>query len=215
MQGANSQAVASRIFVIVLVVIVVGFGWVVWREYQTQQTVGKAPATPSLQSTDPVQGSPNARVVILEYGDFGCDFCRALHPTLRTLLAKYQGQVLHVWKDFPNTEAHPEALDAAEAARCAQEQGAFWEMHNLLFTTTEDLSPPLYQTFSETLHLDPGIFQECLDSDRMKSVIQESFDQGRGAGVDGTPYLFINDIRITELPSQESLDDLLTQLLRS
>ncbi|MGE5851144.1 MAG: DsbA family protein, partial [Candidatus Methylomirabilota bacterium] len=140
----------------------------------------------------PIRGAPNAPVTLVEFSDFHCPFCKQVQPTLAQLLARYPGKVRLVYRDFPIDSLHPQARRAAEAARCAQDQGKFWEYHDLLFAeapkaTTEDLS-----RFAQQVGLDLAKFESCLSGGFHRAAVQRDIDDGSRAGVNGTPAFFIN-----------------------
>ena len=90
-------------------------------------------------ATDPTKGS--GPIEILEFSDFECPYCQKAQSMIREMLAKYEGKVKLVWKDFPLPN-HEYAVPAAVAARCAQEQGKFWEYHDVLFANQQALTSP-------------------------------------------------------------------------
>jgi protein-disulfide isomerase len=198
-------------FAAVLACIVTWFGVLVFREGGKIRTAERKSGPPSVLSTDPVRGDASAALTIIEYGDYQCPFCRSEQNTLKVLLAKYQTNVRLVWKDLPLQEVHAEALTAAEAARCAQEQGKFWEMHDALFAHQEEISPSLIATLADQLGLHRASFDECRQSDRMISRIQESAQGGLDAGVDGTPYYFINNEPYTQLPTTDTIERIINE----
>jgi protein-disulfide isomerase len=152
---------------------------------------------PSVHVTyDParVRGSPEAPVTIVEFSDFQCPYCRAAESALKEVLAKYGEQVKLAYLDFPLREIHPKAQTAAEAARCAGEQGKFWEYHDALYADQSKLEPPELVTRAAALNLDGKSFQSCLDSGKFKSRIQADVEQGTKVGVAGTPGFFINGV---------------------
>jgi protein-disulfide isomerase len=105
--------------------------------------------------------------------------------------------VLYVFKDFPLTSIHPQATKAAEAARCAGEQDAYWEMHDRLFDGQEAWSgnpgaETVFGQYAAELNLDQAAFQACLDSGRHQAVVQANLEEGLGYGVRGTPSFFVN-----------------------
>jgi len=93
-----------------------------------------------------VRGDPKARVMIVEFSDFQCPYCAQVEATLKNVLAKHEGVVALAFRDMPVTQIHPQALMAAEAARCAGEQGKFWEYHDLLFADQTKLDLELRAT---------------------------------------------------------------------
>ncbi len=148
---------------------------------------------------DPIKGSNNAPVTIVEFSDFQCPFCaRFYFQTLPLIEEKYikTGKVRFVYRDFPLSTIHPHAQKAAEAAECADEQGKFWEYHNKLFENQNALDVSSLKQYAKDLGLDMVKFNNCLDSGIMASEVQKDFSDGTSYGVSGTPTFFINGIQI-------------------
>ncbi len=141
-----------------------------------------------------VKGDPNAPITIVEFSDFQCPFCKKSESTLHELLTKYSGRVKLAYLDFPLREIHPQAQSAAEAARCAGEQGKFWEYHDALYEEQSKLDGAELLTHARALHLDEKSFQSCLNSGKFKSKIEADMEQGRKVGVAGTPGFFVNGV---------------------
>jgi protein-disulfide isomerase len=141
-----------------------------------------------------VKGNPEAPVTIIEFSDFQCPFCKAAESTLKEVLAKYSGRVKLAYLDFPLREIHPKAQSAAEAARCAGEQGKFWEYHDALYADQSKLEGADLVTSAVALNMDEKSFRSCLDSGKFKSKIQADLDQGTKGGVAGTPGFFVNGV---------------------
>ena len=141
-----------------------------------------------------VRGNPKAAVMIVEFSDFQCPYCQAVEPTLKSVLAKHEGRVAIAFRDMPLTQIHPLAQGAAEAARCAGEQGKFWEYHDLLFANQNKLDRNGLLEHARTLTLDEKQFDSCLTSERYKAQIEQDEQDGRHAGVNGTPAFFINGV---------------------
>jgi predicted DsbA family dithiol-disulfide isomerase len=139
-----------------------------------------------------LRGSPQAPVIILEFADFQCPFCRQVEPTLRNLLAKYEGRVSFAYRDFPLADIHPQAELAAEACRCAGEQGKLWEYHDLLFANPSTLNREGLLDRARSLKLSEQQFASCLSSGKYGARVEEDRQQGLNAGVNGTPGFFIN-----------------------
>ena len=140
----------------------------------------------------PSRGSETAPVTIVEFSDFQCPYCARLHTTLRDLLAKYGDEVRLVYKQFPLPQLHPDAEMAAEASLCAADQGQFWEMHDLMFQTQNQLKEDDLINEAAKLHLDPVAFNKCLSSGQHAEQIKRDEYEGSTLGVAGTPALFIN-----------------------
>jgi protein-disulfide isomerase len=147
-------------------------------------------------SYDParVRGNPKAPVMIVEFADFQCPYCQQVEPTLKMVLAKNEGQVAISFRDMPLTQIHPLAQGAAEAARCAGEQGKFWEYHDALFANQNKLDKPGLLEQARSLKLDDKQFDSCLTSERYKTQIEQDAQDARHAGVNGTPAFFINGV---------------------
>jgi protein-disulfide isomerase len=142
----------------------------------------------------PAWGPPDAKVTIVEFSDFQCPYCeiffKETYPLIRE---KYGNKVRFVYRNFPLTQIHPDANRAALAAECANEQGKFWEYHDMLFNNQKNLSrDALVQYASQVNVADSQKFAACLDSAKFQSKIQSDFDAGIGYSVSGTPTFFIN-----------------------
>jgi protein-disulfide isomerase len=144
---------------------------------------------------DHAQGSPNAAVTLVEYGDFECPHCAAAHAVVTELQKLLGNQLRFVFRHFPLTQMHPHAERAAEAAETAGAQGRFWEMHDLLFEHQQTLDDGHLMRFAETLRLDVIRFAHELQEGVYRERIREDFMSGVRSGVNGTPSFFINGVR--------------------
>ncbi len=167
-------------------------------------TPAPLPQPVPLEDAAGIKGDPNAPVTIVEYSDYQCPFCQRHFVQVWPQLQPYieAGKVKYVFKDFPLTQIHPQAPKAAEAARCAGDQGAYWEMHDKLFTTQQQWSGQanavdLFKSYAQELGLDAAAFAACLDSGKHQAVIEANLMEGVNFGVRGTPGFFIN---LTPLP---------------
>jgi protein-disulfide isomerase len=141
-----------------------------------------------------VRGNPKAKVMIVEFSDFQCPYCGQVEATLKNVLAKHEGTVALAFRDMPITQIHPFAQGAAEASRCAGEQGKFWEYHDLLFGEQGSLDPNGLIAKAEKLQLDAKQFDSCISSEKFKAQVQQDSQEGMRSGVSGTPGFFINGI---------------------
>ncbi len=142
---------------------------------------------------DAAKGSEDAPVTIVEFSDYQCPFCgRFYEQTLPLIEEEYvsTGKVRMVYRDFP-LGFHEEAQGAAEAAECADEQGMYWEFHDVLFENQDLLSESSYREWAGELGMDSQAFGECLDLGRQSAEVREDFSDGSAAGVSGTPTFFI------------------------
>ena len=140
----------------------------------------------------PVRGAADAPVTLVEFSDFHCPFCKRVQSTLTQLLARYPGKVKLVYRDFPLDSLHPQARRAAEAARCAQDQGKFWEYHDLLFAGPASAAPEALERYAGQVGIDTAAFGRCLSEGVHRAAVQRDFDEGARLGVTGTPGFFIN-----------------------
>lgn len=168
---------------------------------------------PKITSKNPSLGEKGAEIQIIEFGDFQCPYCQSLSTLFRQLYFEYQGKVRLVWKDFPLTTIHDQSLKAALAARCAQEQGKFWEMHDKLFENQKNLGEELYLSLAKEIGLEENKFSNCLISDKTLDLIAEDLQEGVRLGVEGTPHFYINQYVITELIDYERLKSVVDLLL--
>ncbi|MBA4865659.1 Na+/H+ antiporter NhaA [Streptomyces sp. PSKA54] len=151
-------------------------------------------AVPVDPDRDHVRGPAEAPVTIVEYGDFECPYCGQAEPVVRELLAGH-ASVRYVWRHLPLTDVHPHAQLAAEAAECAAQQGAFWEMHDLLFDHQGALEVRDLVRYAEQLGLDTELFRQALRERAGAAKVAEDVESADLSGVSGTPTFFINDRR--------------------
>lgn len=150
-----------------------------------------------------VRGNPKAPVMIIEFADYQCPYCHQVEPTVKAVMAKYGDQVSLAYRDFPLTQIHAQAEGAAEASRCALEQGKFWEYHDQMFTAP-NLDKDALIEFARNLKLDDKQFASCLTSARYKADIDKDIADGTKAGVSGTPGFFINGVELSGAQGQDA-----------
>ncbi|HEY7217390.1 MAG TPA: DsbA family protein [Candidatus Binatia bacterium] len=140
----------------------------------------------------PIRGAEKAPVTIVKFEDFQCPFCKAAQSTFKDLLKKYDGKVRLVHKDLPLREIHPQAWQAAEAARCAGEQGKFWEYHDKLYVDSPKISADDLKSAAKEVGLNVPSFDQCLSSGKFRAAVQKDLNDGAQLGLTGTPTFFIN-----------------------
>lgn len=153
----------------------------------------------------PLLGNRNAKVTVIEFSDFQCPFCRKYWTeTLPQIEKEYidKGLAKYAFRHFP-LSFHPQAMMAAIASECANEQGKFWEFHDKLFEEQEKQSQGTIQfskddmkQWAQELSLNTDVFSQCLDSEKYKSLVKKDFEEGQAAGVSGTPAFFVNGKKI-------------------
>ncbi|HEX7082810.1 MAG TPA: Na+/H+ antiporter NhaA [Gaiellaceae bacterium] len=151
-------------------------------------------AVPVDPERDHVRGPAEAHVTLVEYGDFECPYCGRAEAVIRELLAE-QGDVRYVWRHLPLNDVHPHAQLAAEAAEAAAAQGAFWELHDVLFEHQGDLRLRDLVGYARDLGLDVDRFGEDLRRHAGAAHIAEDVDSADLSGVSGTPTFFVNGRR--------------------
>lgn len=175
-------------------------------EAPQEPAVKPTPASIIIDDFAGQRGDPNAPVTIVEFTDMQCPYCaRHATETLPRIVTELidTGRVHYVVKDFPLDAIHPEARRAAVAARCAAEQGAYWEMHEALFARQAEWgglgesAAEAFVALAGELSLDTDAFTVCINSGRHDSVIQANQDEGVALGVQGTPAFFINGFPIS------------------
>ncbi|HEY2947246.1 MAG TPA: Na+/H+ antiporter NhaA [Micromonosporaceae bacterium] len=151
-------------------------------------------AVPVDPDRDHIRGPHEAPVTLVEYGDFECPYCGQAEPVVRALLAGH-GEVRYVWRHLPLTDVHPHAQLAAEAAEAADDQGAFWPMHDMLLEHQGELRPADLMDYAERLGLDVETFSDHVRRRRGAARIAADVDSADLSGVSGTPTFFINGRR--------------------
>jgi len=168
---------------------------------------------------DPIIGNPDAPITIIEFSDFQCPFCARFHiQTLPLIIEEYieQGKVKLVFRDFPIQNIHPNALPASVAAECANEQGKFKEMHDMLFDNQNEWNKQetinalsLFSQYATEIQLEQETFDSCLTSGKYIDEIRKDLDDGRDYGVSGTPGFFVgnDEIGYVELRGAQPFDN--------
>jgi protein-disulfide isomerase len=144
---------------------------------------------------EPTKGPADAPITIVEFSDFECGYCKRVEKTVDQLFVDYPGQIRVIYRDFP-IRNHMRAEPAAIAARCAGDQGKYWEYHSNLFQVSGNLLDDDLKSRAEQLGLDMVSFNQCFDNDVYKDAVRLSFAHGSAVGVKGTPTFFINGRRL-------------------
>jgi protein-disulfide isomerase len=187
-------------------------------------TIAPPPTWPSqTPEGDPVKGSPDAPVTIIEYSEYQCPFCaRFVQETLPLIEENYvaTGKVRLIFRNFP---VHEQAVVAAGAAICAQEQDEFWEMHDTLFAQQGEWSGnadfmTIWEGYAEDMGLDTEQFTSCLIPKEGKEPewfdkLKRDVEAGQEAGVQGTPSFLINDQLVVGAQPFEVFQDVIEQEL--
>ena len=195
------------------IAIVVGFGMIALAIFFTNQsdTTARtaAPESPSPEATsaeprpvtenDYIRGNPNAPILLVEYSDYECPFCKQFHTTMQRVMEEYGvgGRVAWVYRQFPLAQLHPNAPKISEAALCVGDLGgsdAFWSFTDRIFNE-RDIDSPTNVTrlpqYAEEAGVSVTDYASCVNSQRMESEVLASVEDGFNAGAQGTPYTVV------------------------
>ncbi|MGH2573131.1 MAG: DsbA family protein [Actinomycetota bacterium] len=150
---------------------------------------------PGSEDRDHVRGLADARVTLVEYGDFECPYSGKAYPIVKDVQERMGEQLRFIFRNFPLTTLHPHAEQAAEAAEAAAAQGRFWEMHDLLYENQRHLLDDDLRSYAQALDLDLDLFDEELAEHVHADRVHEDLMSGARSGVKGTPTFFINGLR--------------------
>lgn len=148
-----------------------------------------------VREDSPVLGTTNAKVTVVEFGDFQCPACGVLYPILKEVKKQYADKnVRFVFRQFPLSQ-HEHALPAAKASLAAQAQGKFWEYHDALFEHQLNLGQEDLLAYAKNLALDTEKFTKDVNDSKFSDTIQRDSTDGNALGINSTPTLFVNNIR--------------------
>ena len=154
---------------------------------------------------DHIRGAADAAVTLVEYADVQCPYCRRLEPVLQQLLAR-RPRVRSVYRHFPLVREHPFAYSAALALEAAAQQGRFWELHDRMLSEPARLGRRGLAEHATQLGLDPAELLRPA-SEQHDAKVREDFQSGIDSGVQGTPGVFVNGLRLLRTPTLPQLFD--------
>ncbi|HEX2093841.1 MAG TPA: DsbA family protein [Longimicrobiaceae bacterium] len=211
-------------YVIIGVVALAGVAFLLYqfigKEKPTTQPVQVALDQAALNRVRGISiGRDDAPVVIYEFADFQCPGCSQFASMVTPLIKErlvQPGTVRYVYYDFPLIQIHPNAFLAARAGRCANEQGRFWEFHDIIYGQQPNWSAErdpadLFVSYAEQAGADRGRFEECLRSDRFAREVTENMQFGQSLGVQGTPTLIVNGRRLGSTPTFRELEQVVRE----
>jgi len=156
----------------------------------------------------PTIGEEDAEVTLIEFSDYQCPFCKRARPTIWRLVDEYKGKLKYVFLDFP-LSFHRDAKKAHEAARCAGDQGKYYEYNRKVFENQAKMGVGDLKKYAKQLNLDMDQFNNCLDSSKYASAVEEMMAKGARAGVSGTPAFFINGIMLSGAQPYEAFKEII------
>lgn len=209
----NSSSLATPI------AIVIGFGLIAAAIYFSGMPGSSGPAGVNIPGTDDVtvanepnpaninpvteddhiRGNPNAQIMLVEYSDYDCPFCKNFHETMNQIMDEYgaDGRVAWVYRQFPLEQLHPNAPAIAAASECVAELGgndAFWTFSDLVFEereTNAPTNPANLPIFAEAAGVDPADYEACVASGRTQAAVEEDFANALAIGGRGTPHTIV------------------------
>lgn len=160
----------------------------------------------------PSMGPTDAPIVIVEWSDYQCPFCKRAHPTMQQVLNEYKDKIRFVYRDYP-LPFHKQAMPASLAAHCAEDQGKFWEYHRNLFEIQGDLSDADLTKRATDLGLDASALTACMQAKKHEAEINAAYNDGAAVGVTGTPAFFINGRMLVGAQPIEQFRDIINDEL--
>lgn len=158
-------------------------------------------------------GSPDAQVTMVEFADYECPYCQKVNPQIQQMKKEYGDKLTIVFKDFP-LPMHHSSEKAAEAARCAGEQGKFWQYHDVLFYSKQ-LDVDALKEHARVINLDAQRFDTCLDSGSQAAAVKKDLEEAESLGLTGTPSFFVNGHFFSGVVDYGTLKDMVNQQMNA
>jgi len=198
----------------VIFILLIGAVWGMVKLSDKPSDTGQAMILGSVLPDDWIKGDKEAKVVLVEYGDFQCPACAAYHPLVEKLVAEYGKDFQFVYRHFP-LQQHANAKPAAYASEAAGKQGKFWEMYNLIYSRQKDWSEKknaddIFLEYAGSLGLNLDQFKKDRDSQEAKDKVKKDYDSGIANKINATPTFFLNGKKI-QPQSYEEFAELIKQ----
>lgn len=212
--GARAgQANKATIWFIVIFIVVVTAGVIIAGAYSSGTAANNASSTfvsttaPAITPVDWTEGNPNAKISLIEYGDFECPACGEYYPVVQQLIQNYSSTVLFVFRNFPLYTIHPDAGISSQAAEAAGLEGGaskYWAMNNILYSKQTEWSTTdptqvvskYFDGYAQSIGLDVNQFNIDINASSVMEKIQNDVAGGNSAALDHTPTFFINQKQI-------------------
>lgn len=178
--------------VIVLVVLVVGIAGLWWWSVATR------PFYPEINSPRPVLGSKGAQVSLEEFSDFQCPACKTAEGLVQDIVKTFGDRIQLTYRHYPLISVHQYAFVAAQASECANDQGKFWEFHDVMFDKQPALKKEDLKNYATQLGLKVDDFTACLDSRAKVKTVRDDMSEGDKRGVNATPTFFLNGDKVAD-----------------
>jgi protein-disulfide isomerase len=151
--------------------------------------------TIQVNETDQIAGSPTGPILLIEYGDYECPYCGDAYWVVKKLQETFAPRLGFIFRNFPLTDVHPYALNAAYIVEAAGLQNKFWPMHDIIFENQNTLALEQILNLAESIHVDIDRLMKDCHSHRIKNKVENDLESGIRSGVNGTPCFFINGVR--------------------
>ncbi len=212
LKTTEGQFVAS-----VGIIIVLLFGYYFYSD--SSSSAEESTQTITVSASDHVRGAVDGKLTLVEFGDFQCPACGAYEPIVRQVMNDHKDSLKVVFKQFPLTQIHRNALVAAKASEAAGVQGKFWEMHDVLYEKQQEWSglPNAKETFmlyAKTLGLDVAKFMKDIDDPKIEEKILAEYKEGIRLKVQGTPTFFLNGKKLENVNDLASFDKAIQAALK-
>lgn len=207
-KGQTSQKIFWGVVIILIVVII--FGIIKLSKQGTNTSSDPFEIT----ANDHLKGNKNAPVTLIEYSDFQCPACASYFPFIKKLEQDFPDNLRIVYRHFPLTSIHPYAVTAAKAAEAADQQGRFWEMHDIIFQNqtkwSQEPNPEkTFESYAELLNLDMNKYKEDFNSNIIQRKINSDRAQALRLNLQGTPSFFLDGNKLENLRNYDALKELI------
>ena len=199
-------------YYLIAIPVVIGIIVALYLQYQSGDVQEKTTAQTLIQNGSPVMGNSNAKITLLEWGDYQCTYCYRFHQSSKdAIIEEYvnTGKINFVFRDFPLNG--PNSVLAAQGSYCANDQGKYWEYHDETYKNWEGentgwVTKDSLLQFAKTVNLDVNQFNKCMDDNKYKQKVLDNEKFGKNIGIDATPsFLVITDNKVVKIVGNQPL----------
>lgn len=214
-----SKRVRNILYIILFIVIFL-IAFFSFNVFEQVKTILKQTTAPTINldretvenKTDPYWGALDAPIVIVEFSDFECPYCKQIYPILRELSIDYPTEVKFIYRDFLG---HEHSQKSAEAAECAYDQNKFLPYHDKLFTNQENLDVASLKKYARQVGINNlDEFDKCLDSGQYEKEVSADFADAIKLGIKGTPTFFINGTMVQGVKPKSFFVEVINHILQ-
>ena len=199
-------------YYLIAIPVVIGIIVALYLQYQSGGVQEKTTAQTLIQNGSPVMGNSNAKITLLEWGDYQCTYCYRFHQSSKDVIIEEYvntGKINFVFRDFPLNG--PNSVLAAQGSYCANDQGKYWEYHDETYNNWEGentgwVTRDSLLQFAKTVNLDVNQFNKCMDDNKYKQKVLDNEKFGKNIGIDATPsFLVITDNKVVKIVGNQPL----------